>query len=73
MRPATVAFTQLAEELLKWDVNGLVGIENQLIPIRANVGSGSHAGYCVVSGQKVPLQRPRVATFVSGKYLWASM
>lgn len=60
MHVALVAFTGLAEQLMAWEVKELVGPKHQ-----AKVGAslqrwGKQQGYCVVGGQKVPLERPRV-------------
>jgi hypothetical protein len=60
MSLALAAFTQVAEHLMSWDVEELVGAKNQPQPDRDKVRWGKQAGYCVVGGQKVPLQRPRV-------------
>lgn len=60
MSLALDAFTQLAEQMMEWDVEGLVGPKNQVNADRKNVRWGTQRGYCVVGGQKVPLQRPRV-------------
>lgn len=42
------------------EVTALVGPKNRGDPGRDGVRWGSERGYCVVGGQKVPLQRPRV-------------
>lgn len=60
MNLAMTAFTKLAEETMKWEVTQLVGPKNEPDPERENVRWGSQQGYCVVGGQKVPLERPRV-------------
>ena len=60
MNLALAAFTKLAEEMMHWEVNGLAGPKNQADPNRDNVRWGTQTGYCVVGGQKVPLERPRV-------------
>ena len=60
MNLALFAFTKLAEGMMNWEVNALAGPKNQAQPERAYVRWGQQPGYCVVSGQKVPLQRPRV-------------
>jgi putative transposase len=60
MSLALAAFTKLAEAMMSWEVTGLVGKKNQASGNRENVRWGGEAGYCVVGGQKVPLQRPRV-------------
>lgn len=60
MNVALAAFTELAEEMMRWEVTALVGPKNQANGSRENVRWGAQTGYCVVGGQKVPLQRPRV-------------
>jgi len=60
MNLALTAFVQVAEQMMNWEVTGLVGPKNQLNAQRDNMRWGSQTGYCVVGGQKVPLQRPRV-------------
>jgi putative transposase len=60
MSLALAAFTKLAEAVMQWEVTGLVGEKNQASSSRENVRWGAESGYCVVGGQKVPLQRPRV-------------
>jgi transposase-like protein len=60
MNLALSAFTQLAEQMMHWEVTSLAGPKNQANAGRQNTRWGSQAGYCVVGGQKVPLQRPRV-------------
>ena len=57
---ALAVFTKLAEEIMRWEVSTLAGPKNQAKADRQNVRWGSQTGYCVVGGQKVPLQRPRV-------------
>lgn len=60
MSLALAAFTQLAEELMRWEVCSLVGPKNRAASDRDKVRWGTQTGYCVVAGQKVQLQRPRV-------------
>jgi putative transposase len=60
MQLALTAFTQIAEELMRWEVGELVGPKNQANQQRERSRWGAQRGYCVVGGQKVPLQRPRV-------------
>lgn len=60
MSLAVAAFTQVAEQLMRWEVVSLVGPKNGSTPDRDKVRWGTQTGYCVVAGQKVPLQRPRV-------------
>lgn len=57
---ALSAFTKLAEEIMRWEVATLAGPKNQAQSSREVMRWGTQAGYCVVGGQKVPLQRPRV-------------
>ncbi len=60
MSLALSAFTQLAEQMMQWEVNDLVGPKNQPNDDREKMRWGAQSGYCVVGGQKVPLKRPRV-------------
>lgn len=60
MNLALAAFTGLAERMMHWEVSGLAGPKNQANSERENVRWGAQTGYCVVGGQKVPLERPRV-------------
>src|SRR5262249_15511001 len=60
MNLALRTFTQVAEEVMDQEVTAIVGPRNQANPERGKVRWGSEGGYCVVGGQKVPLQRPRV-------------
>lgn len=60
MNLALNAFTQVAEGVMDCEVTALVGPKNQANPERGNVRWGSEPGYCVVGGQKIPLERPRV-------------
>lgn len=57
---ALAAFIRLAEAMMGWEVDQVVGPKNQASKERENVRWGSQRGYCVVAGQKVPLDRPRV-------------
>jgi putative transposase len=60
MNLAMAAFTKLAEEVMGYEVTALVGPKNQADATRVNARWGSEPGYCVVGGQKIPLERPRV-------------
>ena len=60
MNLAMTAFTKLAEEVMGYEVTALVGPKNQADATRVNARWGSESGYCVVGGQKIPLERPRV-------------
>src|SRR5882724_5474247 len=53
---------QLMELLMKEEVRELVGERSQRQAERTAHRWGSEQGYCVVMGQKVPIQRPRVRT-----------
>ena len=57
---ALAAFIQLAEGMMHWEVDQVVGPKNQAIESRDKMRWGLQGGYCVIAGQKVPLQRPRV-------------
>ena len=65
---ALAVFTKLAEEIMRWEVSTLAGPKNQAKADRQNVRWGSQTGYCVVGGQKVPLQRRACATCGTGKF-----
>ena len=60
MQLALAAFTQVAEQMMRWEVEQIAGAKQQPNEYRDAVRWGSQKGYCVVGGQKVPLQRPRV-------------
>jgi len=60
MNLAMAAFIKVAEEMMHWEVGKLVGPKNQENGERESVRWGAQTGYCVVGGQKVPLERPRV-------------
>ncbi len=60
MQLALAAFTQVAEQMMRWEVDQIAGPKQKPDAYRAAVRWGSQRGYCVVGGQKVPLQRPRV-------------
>lgn len=60
MHLAMTAFQLVAEQVMDCEVTALVGPKSQANAERANVRWGSEAGYCVVGGQKIPLERPRV-------------
>lgn len=60
MSLALAAFTGLAQEMMHWEVSQLVGLKNQAQAGRDNVRWGTQTGYCIVGGQKAPLERPRV-------------
>ena len=53
---------QLIELLMEEEVRELVGERSQQQPGRKASRWGSERGYCVVMGQKVPIERPRVRT-----------
>src|SRR6266568_2638558 len=53
---------QLMELLMQEEVRELVGERSQRQAERMANRWGSEQGYCVVMGQKVPIQRPRVRT-----------
>jgi len=60
MNLALAAFTKVAEQMMHWEVGELVGAKHQANQSREKMRWGKQRGYCVVGGQKVPLQRPRV-------------
>jgi putative transposase len=53
---------QLIQLLMEEEVKQLVGERNRPMAERTATRWGSERGYCVVMGQKVPLERPRVRT-----------
>src|SRR2546430_16053102 len=53
---------QLMELLMQEEVRELVGGRSQRQAERTVNRWGTEQGYCVVMGQKVPIQRPRVRT-----------
>lgn len=53
---------QLMDLMMQAEVEELVGKRSQRQPDRAANRWGSERGYCVVMGQKVEIQRPRVRT-----------
>jgi putative transposase len=60
MHLAVATFTQVAEQMMRWEVDQIAGPKQKANTLRDAVRWGSQRGYCVVAGQKVPLQRPRV-------------
>ena len=60
MHLAVATFRQVAEQMMRWEADQLVGPKQKANTLRAAVRWGSQKGYCVVAGQKVPLVRPRV-------------
>lgn len=53
---------QLMDLMMQEEVRELVGERSRRLPDRAASRWGSERGYCVVMGQKVPIERPRVRT-----------
>jgi len=53
---------QLMDLMMQAEVEELAGQRHQRQPERTASRWGSERGYCVVMGQKVPIQRPRVRT-----------
>jgi transposase-like protein len=51
---------QMMELMMEEEVRGLVGERSQPQPERTANRWGTEKGYCVVMGQKVPIERPRV-------------
>lgn len=60
MHLAVATFTQVAEQMMRWEVDQIVGPKQKANAFREAVRWGTQKGYCVLAGQKVPLQRPRV-------------
>jgi len=61
---------QLMDLLMQEEVRDLVGERSQRQTERTANRWGSECGYCVVMGQKVQVERPRVRTRKCG---WAAM
>jgi transposase-like protein len=57
---AVAAFTRLAEQLMQWEVDALTGPKHKPNQAGTDQRWGTQTGYCVVGGQKVPLERPHV-------------
>ncbi len=57
MNLALSTFTKVAEEVMNCEVTALVGPRNHANAQRGQVRWGREPGYCVVGGQKIPLQR----------------
>lgn len=53
---------QLMDLMMQEEVRELAGERNQRLPARTAHRWGNERGYCVVMGQKVPIERPRVRT-----------
>jgi putative transposase len=53
---------QLMDLMMQEEVRELVGERSRRLPERTANRWGSERGYCVVMGQKVPIERPRVRT-----------
>jgi putative transposase len=53
---------QLMDLLMQEEVRSLAGERSQRQAERTTTRWGSERGYCVVRGQKVPIQRPRIRT-----------
>ena len=60
MQLALATFTQVAEQMMRWEVDQVAGLRQKTNLLREAMRWGSQKGYCVVAGQKVALQRPRV-------------
>ena len=56
------AGVQLMDLMMQEEVRELVGERSRRLPDRMANRWGSERGYCVVMGQKVPIERPRVRT-----------
>jgi transposase-like protein len=56
------AGVQLMDLMMQEEVRELVGERSRRLPDRSANRWGSERGYCVVMGQKVPIERPRVRT-----------
>jgi putative transposase len=58
---------QLMQLLMEEEVKQLAGERSQHMPGRTASRWGSERGYCVVMGQKVPVERPRVRSTADGE------
>ena len=58
---------QLIQLLMEEEVKQLVGERSHSLPERTANRWGSERGYCVVMGQKVPVERPRVRSTEDGE------
>lgn len=67
MQLALATFTQVAEQMMRWEVDQIGGPRQKMNALREAVRWGSQRCYCVVAGQKVPLQRPRVRDVRQGE------
>ncbi len=63
---------QLIGLVMEEEVRELVGERSQPQPARTANRWGAERGYCVVMGQKVPIQRPRVRTVENQEVRWGS-
>jgi putative transposase len=63
---------QLMHQLMQEEVREVVGERSQRQVERTATRWGTERGYCVVMGQKVPLQRPRVRTIDDREVLLGS-
>ena len=63
---------QLMQLLMEEEVRQLVGERNRQLPGRTAKRWGRERGYCVVMGQKVPVERPRVRSTEDGRSAWAA-
>jgi hypothetical protein len=60
MSIALAMLIKLAQGMMDWEVEELVGPKSRAPAERQLQRWSQQQGYCVVNGQKVPLQRPRV-------------
>ena len=60
MNVAMSVLIKVAEGMMNWEVEEWVGPKNQTQLNRELKRWGKQQGFCVVNGQKVPLERPRV-------------
>jgi len=72
MQLAITTFTQVAEQMMRWEVDRIVGPKQKANAFREAVRWGSQPGYCVVAGQKIQLQRPRVRDVRRRRCRWAA-
>jgi len=58
---------QLMQLMMEQEVRALVGERSEPNPLRTANRWGTEQGYCVVMGQKVPIERPRVRSIENDK------
>ena len=62
MQLALATFTQVAEQMMCWEVDQIAGPKRKTNRCRDASRWGSQKGYCVVAGQKMRMRRTRLRT-----------